>query len=95
VLPDCPNLGNCARGFCATHFLKFRAACIQNGSWTHKQDREEFLRLFLHPVPTPWEYENEHGEAELIALAEEQERWLQQDGKRPAAEPADSPAQKD
>jgi hypothetical protein len=65
--------------------LKFRVQCIANHSWGHKQDREEFLRLFLHPQPTPWTYENPEGERELIALAEEQERWLQQDGKLPAA----------
>jgi len=55
---------------------------LANGSWTHKEDREEFLRLFLHPQPPPWEYENEQGEAELIALAEAQERAYE----RPAAE---------
>jgi hypothetical protein len=92
---DCPSLGNCARGFCAKHFLEFRAACIANGSWGHKEDREEFLRLFLHPQPTPWEYENPEGEAELIALAEAQERIYQEREKQERAESSANPAEKD
>jgi hypothetical protein len=92
VAPGCVRLGDCARGFCARHFLQFRAQCIANHAWGHKEDREEFLRLFLHPQPTPWEYTNDQGEAELIALAEEQERFLEQ-ARNPPAEPADPPEQ--
>jgi hypothetical protein len=58
---------------------------LGNGSWTHKEDRAEFLRLFLHPQPTPWEWEGD--EASLIALAEEQER-LQEQASNPPAESA-------
>jgi hypothetical protein len=89
VDPGCSRAGDCARGFCARHFLMFRAQCQFNGCWTHKQDREEFLRLFLHPQPTPWEFTNPEGEAELMALAEEQERLQEQASKRPAAPSAD------
>jgi len=60
--------------------LKFRAACIQNGSWTHKEDRDEFLRLFLHPELPRWEWEGD--EQGLIDMLEkqEQERAQQQAG---------------
>jgi hypothetical protein len=52
--------------------LKFRATCISNGSWTHKEDRDEFLRLFLHPELPHWEWEGD--EAALIAMLEKQEQ---------------------
>jgi hypothetical protein len=93
--PGCLRLGDCARGFCARHFLMFRAACLANGSWTHREDRTEFLRLFLHPQPPPWEYENSEGEAELIALAEAQERIYQEREKQERAESSGNPAEKD
>jgi hypothetical protein len=62
--------------------LKFRAACLKNGSWTHKEDRDEFLRLFLHPDLSHWEWEGD--EQGLIAMLEQQDQDKQQASERPA-----------
>jgi hypothetical protein len=32
--PDCTRLGDFARGLCAPHWKLFRAACIENKSWS-------------------------------------------------------------
>jgi hypothetical protein len=31
--PGCTKSGNFARNFCSTHYLEFRKACRENGSW--------------------------------------------------------------
>jgi hypothetical protein len=31
--PGCTKVGDFARNFCNRHYLEFRAACIENGSW--------------------------------------------------------------
>jgi hypothetical protein len=53
----------------------FRAQCLANGSWGHREDRDEFLRLFLHPELPHWTWEGD--EASLIAMLEKQEREKQ------------------
>jgi hypothetical protein len=50
----------------------FREHCIANGSWTRKHDRDEFLRLFLHPELPHWEWEGD--EQAWIDMLEKQER---------------------
>jgi len=49
-VPKCTKRGDFARGFCSKHYLEFRAACIQNGSWS-KSD------ALAEPVRPKWEYE--------------------------------------
>jgi hypothetical protein len=60
----------------------FREHCIANGSWGHRQDRDEFLRLFLHPELPHWEWEGD--EQGLIAMLEQQDQDKQQASERPA-----------
>ena len=75
VEPLCNQLGDFARGFCARHFLMFRDHCLANGSWTSRHDRDEFLRLFLHPELPHWTWEGD--EASLIAMLEARDQEKQ------------------
>jgi hypothetical protein len=64
--PGCTKIGNFARNFCSTHYLAFRKACRENGTWGSGL-----------PLPNPvviekWEWFG--SEDELAAMCEQQER---------------------
>jgi hypothetical protein len=64
--PGCTRIGNFARNFCSTHYLEFRKACIENGSWRSGE-----------PLANPIVIEHfqwEGDEDALAAMVEEQER---------------------
>ena len=62
--PGCTNVGDCARGFCGSHYNAFRKACIENGSWA--------LRGLPDPMIPKFEYEGD--EQTLIDLLEKEDR---------------------
>jgi hypothetical protein len=65
--PNCTRIGNLARGFCAGHFREFKAACVANGSWSSKEDRDEMQERMQQPERPKWEYEpTPEQDAELI-----------------------------
>ena len=66
--PNCTRIGDFARGFCAAHFREFKAACVSNGSWDNKEDRDEMQERMQQRVIQKWEYEGR--EDELIAAQE-------------------------
>jgi hypothetical protein len=56
--PGCTNVGNHARGFCIAHYREFKKACVENGSWSNKDDRAEMQERMQSRVIEPkWEYE--------------------------------------
>jgi hypothetical protein len=48
-----------ARQFCSAHYAAFRKACLENGSWSNRDEV---------PERPKWEYINDIGEAELMEL---------------------------
>ena len=73
--PGCDQVGNWCRGFCITHYRVFREQCKNNGSSGRKDDEQETKWKMLHPeLEKPWEYTNDAGEAELIAMQEQRDR---------------------
>jgi len=73
--PGCTETGNYCRGFCLRHYGIFRQHCRDNGSWGRKDDEQETKWKMLHPeLEKPWEYTNDAGENELMALQEQLDR---------------------
>jgi hypothetical protein len=63
--PNCTKLGSFCRGFCSTHYLQFRAACKENGSWKAGE---------ILPQPIVIEhFQWEGDEDSLAAMCEQQE----------------------
>ena len=64
--PNCTKLGSFCRGFCSTHYLQFRKACKENGSWQNGE-------VLTQPIVIEhWEWEG--SEDELAAMCEQQEK---------------------
>jgi len=64
--PSCTKPGSFARGFCSHHYLEFRKACQENGSWGSGA-----------PLPSPIvieKFEWLGDEDALAAMCEENER---------------------
>ena len=64
--PGCTKRGDFCRGFCSSHYLVFRKACQENGSWKSG-----------NPLPNPIVVEKfvwEGDEDSLAQMCEEQER---------------------
>ena len=64
--PGCTKLGSFARGFCTHHYLEFRKACKENGSWYTGEP-------LAYPIVIE-HFEWEGDEDKLAAMCEENER---------------------
>jgi len=68
--PGCTKTGNFCRGFCSSHYLKFRKDCIENCSWGSGAP-------LAHPIVIEhWEW---HGDEDSLAeICEQQEQLREQ-----------------
>jgi hypothetical protein len=64
--PNCIKRGDFCRGFCSTHYLQFRKAAMENGSWYSGEPLAQPI------VIEHWEFEGD--EDALAAMVEENER---------------------
>jgi hypothetical protein len=63
--PGCTKRGDFCRGFCSTHYLQFRKACMENGSWWSGTP-------LAHPIVIEhWEWQGD--ENSLAEMCEQQE----------------------